>query len=58
VRQKPAETIIVTFDRVRLVAAFMLEDKGEFSLGASEEDMQRAIIARPEIIESGLSNRV
>ena len=54
VRQAPSETITATFDQVNLVAAVALKDAGVFSLDASEEDMQKAIIARPEIVEPGL----
>jgi hypothetical protein len=54
VRQAPSETITATFDQVNLVAAVALKDAGVFSLDASEQDMQKAIIARPEILEPGL----
>jgi endonuclease len=54
VRQAPSETITTTFDQVNLVAAVALKDAGVFSLDASEQDMQKAIIARPEIVEPGL----
>jgi len=43
----------VFFDRVYLLSAFSLVDNGQFSLYASEEDMQRAILVEPEIVESG-----
>jgi hypothetical protein len=36
-----------------LVAALNLADAGEFSLYASEEDMQRAILAEPWLVEDG-----
>lgn len=53
VRRKPSESVRVFFDRVYLLSAFSLVDDGEFSLYASEEDMQRAILVEPEIVESG-----
>jgi len=53
IRQTPAETIIATFDQLMFVAAATLVDSGEFSLDASEEDMQKAIVAKPEVIETG-----
>ncbi len=31
-----------------------LKDEGEFNLYASEEDMKKAIILKPELIEEGL----
>jgi len=54
VRRKPHEAITVHFDRVYLIAVLSLVDKGEFSLYASEEDMQRAILLEPAIVEEGL----
>ncbi len=53
VRLKPRETIKIFFDRVYLFAALNLVDEGEFSLYASEEDMQEAILANPSLIEPG-----
>lgn len=53
VRRQPRESVHIHFDRVFLVAALSLTDAGEFSLYASEEDMQRAILAEPKLIEDG-----
>jgi len=53
VRRKPSESVRVFFDRVYLLSALSLVDKGEFSLYASEEDMQKAILLEPEILEPG-----
>jgi len=53
VRRKPSESVRVFFDRIYLVSAFSLVDDGKFSLYASEEDMQRAILVEPEIVEPG-----
>ncbi len=53
VRRKPSESVRVFFDLVYLLSAFSLVDNGQFSLYASEEDMQRAILIEPEIVESG-----
>lgn len=53
VRRQPREAVHIHFDRVYLVAAFSLTDAGEFSLYASEEDMQRAVLAMPGLIEAG-----
>jgi RecB family endonuclease NucS len=53
VRRKPSESVRVFFDRVYLLSALSLVDKGKFSLYASEEDMQRAILLEPEILEPG-----
>ncbi|TRO54161.1 DUF91 domain-containing protein [Candidatus Bathyarchaeota archaeon] len=52
-RRKENETMEVTFTRVSLVAVLDLVDAAEFSLYASEKDMQEAILYRPEILEEG-----
>jgi RecB family endonuclease NucS len=36
-----------------MVSALSLQDSGEFSLYASEEDMQKAILCRPSLLEEG-----
>jgi len=43
----------VTFTDVALVAVLDLVDAGEFSLYASEKDMQEAILYRPDLLEEG-----
>ncbi|NWF87557.1 endonuclease NucS [Candidatus Bathyarchaeota archaeon] len=55
VRQKPAESVKVFFDQIQLVSAFSLRDSGEFSLYASEEDMQKAILMEPSLLEEGFN---
>lgn len=52
-RKKPAETVNVMFDEIQLVVSLLLSDVGEFSLYASEEDMQRAILLKPDLLEEG-----
>jgi hypothetical protein len=54
VRKKPNESIAAHFNHVYLVSVLSLVDKGEFSLYASEEDMQKAILLHPSIVEGGL----
>ncbi|MDH5419453.1 MAG: endonuclease NucS [Candidatus Bathyarchaeota archaeon] len=54
IRRKPSESVKISFDRIYLVSAMSLVDRGAFSLYASEEDMQRAILLEPSILESGL----
>jgi len=54
IRRKPSESVRISFDRVYLLSAMSLVDKGEFSLYASEEDMQRAILLEPSILEPDL----
>jgi len=54
VRRKPPESVKVSFDRVYLLSVLNLVDSGEFALHASEEDMQRAVLMMPSLIEDGL----
>ena len=51
VRRKPPESIRLSFDRIYLISALSLTDSGEFALYASEEDMQKAILLEPSLIE-------
>jgi len=53
VRRKPAESVKVFFDKIHMVSALSLVDSGEFSLYASEEDMQKAILLEPSLLEEG-----
>jgi RecB family endonuclease NucS len=53
VRQKPRESVKVTFDSVFMVSSFDLEDSGEFLLFASEQDMHKAILLKPSLLEEG-----
>ena len=53
VRQKPRETVSVTFSSVYMVSALSLTDSGEFLLHASELDMHRAILLTPALLEEG-----
>lgn len=54
IRPKPRETIDIYFNNIRLLAALTLKDEGAFSLYASEQDMQKAILADPNLIEPEL----
>ncbi|MGD9131993.1 MAG: endonuclease NucS [Candidatus Bathyarchaeota archaeon] len=53
VRRKPSESVNISFDHVFIVSAMRLVDRGEFSLHASESDMQRAILVDPSLLEEG-----
>jgi len=53
VRQKPRENLRITFDEVFIVSALSLADAGEFSLYASEQDMHKAILLKPSLLEEG-----
>jgi RecB family endonuclease NucS len=53
VRQKPREKVKVTFDSIYMVSSMSLADSGEFMLHASENDMHRAILLKPSLLEEG-----
>jgi hypothetical protein len=53
IRRKPSESVKIFFDKIYEVSVLSLVDKGEFSLYASEEDMQRAILLKPSLLEEG-----
>jgi endonuclease len=53
VRQKPAESVRVLFDSIHMASVMSLEDSGQFSLYASEEDMHKAILLKPSLLEDG-----
>ncbi|MEM2102069.1 MAG: endonuclease NucS [Candidatus Bathyarchaeia archaeon] len=53
VRRQPREAVHIFFDRVYLATALSLTDSGEFSLYASEEDMHKAVLVQPSLIEEG-----
>ena len=54
VRPSPLETLTIEMDRVGFLATFQLKDNAEFMLHSSEEEMQKAILAEPSLIEQGL----
>lgn len=53
VRKRPAESVRISFDNVFLVSILNLLDTGVFELYATEEDMQRAILMQPSLVEDG-----
>jgi RecB family endonuclease NucS len=53
VRQKPRESVKITFNSVFMVSALNLVDPGEFLLYASEEDMHKAVLLKPSLLEKG-----
>jgi len=54
VRRKPPESVTVFFDQISMVYSSRLMDSATFSLHASEEDMQKALLLKPELLEEGL----
>jgi len=55
VRQKPHESVRVTFNQVYMASSLNLSDSGDFLLHASEDDMHRAILLKPELLEEGFN---
>ncbi|PVX24410.1 MAG: endonuclease NucS [Candidatus Bathyarchaeum sp.] len=55
VRRKPIESVNIFFDKLYLISTMRLIDRGEFSLHASEADMQRAILLDPSLFEEGFA---
>lgn len=53
IKRSPRETVTVHFNKIYFLSTLRLIDEGEFSLYASEEDMQRAILVEPSLIEEG-----
>jgi RecB family endonuclease NucS len=53
VRQKPRESVRVTFSSVLMVSSMSLSDSGDFLLNATEDDMHRAILLKPDLLEEG-----
>jgi len=53
VRRKPTESIRIFFDSVFLISVLDLVDTGVFELYATEEDMQKAILLNPSLVEDG-----
>jgi len=53
VRHKPSENVKIAFTDVLIVSSLSLDDSGEFLLYASEEDMHKAILLKPELLEEG-----
>src|SRR5438128_12127148 len=54
VRPSPLETLTIEMDRIEFLCTFRLRDEAEFILHSSEEEMQKAILAEPDLIEQGL----
>jgi RecB family endonuclease NucS len=52
-RRKDHEVMEITFTSLKMVSILDLKDSGEFSLYATERDMQQAILAQPSLIEEG-----
>jgi len=54
IRRKPSEKLNIHFRKIYLVISYKLKDDAIFYMYGEEEDLKRAIIANPDIIEEGL----
>ena len=54
VRPNPLETLTLTVSRIEFLATVLLKDEAKFLLHSSEEEMQKAILAEPDLVEQGL----
>ena len=52
-RRKEKESMVITFTDLKMVSVMDLVDNGEFTLYASEKEMQEAILYKPELLEPG-----
>ncbi len=52
-RRNPVESLRIFFNHIDLLLTAKLEDTGRFTLHASEEDMQKAVLLKPSLIEDG-----
>jgi hypothetical protein len=53
-RQKPKESLRLLFDVIKVAVALNLTYAGEFAMHVTEEQMKRAIMLDPSLVESGL----
>jgi endonuclease len=53
IRQRPRESVRVIFSNIYMATSLNLTDSGDFLLHASEDDMHRAILLKPELLEKG-----
>jgi RecB family endonuclease NucS len=52
-RRKDHEMMEVAFYSIKMVSVLELKDAGEFSMYATESDMQQAILTQPSLVEEG-----
>jgi len=54
IRQEPKESLKLLFDNVTAIMSLTLTDEGEFAMHVTEEQMKRAIMLDPSLVEPGL----
>ena len=52
-RARPHERLAVDFSDIKGVGAHRLQDEAEFSMHATEEEMKRAVLLHPQLVEEG-----
>lgn len=52
-RRKERESMVINFTNLVMVSVMDLSDNGEFTLYASEKEMQEAILFKPDLLEQG-----
>ena len=52
-RVRPKEVLRIVFSEIYDASSYKLRDEAEFAMYATEEDMRKAILMRPSIIEDG-----
>ena len=55
IHQRPHELVEIHFSQLHLILVLNLKDHAEFTLHATEEDMQKAILLEPDILEDGFT---
>jgi len=53
IRKAPRETLKLSFRKIKALILLKLKDTSRFYLYASEEEMRKAILTKPELIEEG-----
>jgi len=54
-RKGPEEVLEIVFEDLSLLCVMDLVDRAKFSMIATEKDVQRALLSRPELIEEGFT---
>ncbi len=52
-REHPEEELVVTFESVRQVSAFAVDDGESLSLTGTEEDLRQHVLDAPDLVEPG-----
>ena len=52
-RRRPPETLFIQFNKIFLAACLRIQDTAEFIMDASEEQMQEAVIRKPDLLFEG-----